>query len=154
MLDKVEDESLRLAPVDPEPSAPSVPTFTYVKARSVPRQEKPYPRLDEVIKQEVVFEFHDTQGTMAGFRFPTYMADLNVRGYHFHFLNTERTAGGHVYDCRVHKVTVAIDDITEFLMSLPGHGDFPCGDLSVTTAKRKHAGAGVASRHSPRFRVC
>jgi len=98
--------------------------FTYIKARSVPGQGKPYPRLEEVIKQEVLFEFHDTQGTIAGFRFPTYMADLNVRGYHFHFVNAERTAGGHVYDCRVDKVTVAIDDMTEFLMHLPGHGDF------------------------------
>ncbi|MFQ5960862.1 MAG: acetolactate decarboxylase [Candidatus Methylomirabilales bacterium] len=98
--------------------------FEYIKARSVPAQKKPYPRLAKVIENEVAFEFSNTQGTMVGFRLPTYMADINVGGYHFHFLNADRSAGGHVLTCRVRDVTVEIDDTSEFLMALPDRGDF------------------------------
>lgn len=38
--------------------------FDYMKTRSVTAQEKPYPRLVEVTKDQSVFEFNDTEGTI------------------------------------------------------------------------------------------
>ncbi len=38
--------------------------FEYMKTRSVTAQEKPYPRLVEVTKDQSVFEFNDTEGTI------------------------------------------------------------------------------------------
>jgi acetolactate decarboxylase len=35
---------------------------------------------------------------MVGFRLPSYLENVNVTGYHFHFLTTDRQAGGHVLD--------------------------------------------------------
>jgi acetolactate decarboxylase len=99
-------------------------SFQYVKARSVPQQKKPYPPLAKVTENEVIFEFHNTKGTMAGFRFPAYMEHLNVPGYHFHFINAERRAGGHVHECRVENVRIGIDDLSRFHMALPDHGEF------------------------------
>jgi acetolactate decarboxylase len=71
-------------------------TFSYVKTRSVPGQEKPYPPLVEVTANQPTFEFHDIEGTIAGFYCPDYVEGLNVPGYHLHFITEDRTAGGHV----------------------------------------------------------
>jgi len=73
--------------------------FSYLKVRSVPGQQKPYPPLEEVIKKQVVFELKGIQGTMVGFRFPSSLAGVNVPAYHFHFISKDETSGGHVLDC-------------------------------------------------------
>lgn len=73
--------------------------FSYLKVRSVPLQQKPYPPLEQVIKNQTVFELRDIQGTMVGFRFPSSLAGVNVPGYHFHFISKDGSSGGHVLDC-------------------------------------------------------
>jgi acetolactate decarboxylase len=65
-----------------------------------------------------VFEFTNVTGTAAGFRFPSFMDGVQAPGYHLHFLNTERTAGGHLLDGRLLNATVKIDPTSEFLMDL------------------------------------
>jgi acetolactate decarboxylase len=105
--------------------------FATIKARSVPRQQKPYPPLVEASKKQAVFEFHNVRGTLVGFRAPEFMRCLNVPGYHFHFLTSDRQAGGHVLDCKIIRATVQVDETpTRFLMALP-HGDgFQQADLT------------------------
>lgn len=104
--------------------------FKYVKARSVPQQEKPYPKLVEAMKNQVIFEFHNAQGTMVGFRLPAYMEHINVPGYHLHFINADRRAGGHVHECRVKNVKIEIDYMSRFLMTLPDSNEFYKVDLN------------------------
>jgi len=41
--------------------------FEYIETRSVPKQNEPYPPFDEVVKNQVIFEFHDITGTIVGF---------------------------------------------------------------------------------------
>lgn len=82
--------------------------FDYVKTRSVPAQQEPYPRLAEVVKEQSVFEFRDIEGTVAGFRNPGYMESINVTGYHMHFLNAGRNAGGHLLEVKVKEATVSV----------------------------------------------
>jgi acetolactate decarboxylase len=53
-------------------------TFSYMKTRSVPSQNKPYPILSEVTKNQAVFEFNDVSGTVVGFRCPDYVSGVNV----------------------------------------------------------------------------
>ena len=109
-------------------------TFSYMKTRSVPAQEKPYPILSEVTKNQSVFEFTDVAGTVVGFRCPPYVQGVNVPGYHLHFLNAQHDAGGHILDIKVQKATVYIDETPDFLMQLPGAGsDFYKLDLSGNT---------------------
>jgi acetolactate decarboxylase len=98
--------------------------FSYIKARSVPRQEKPYPLLEDVIKEQVVFEFHGAEGVMVGFRLPGYIGGMNAAGYHFHFINREKNAGGHVLECLTQDVTLEIDDTNEWYVVLPGDREF------------------------------
>ncbi len=98
--------------------------FRYVKTRSVPRQDRPYPRLSEVVKKQPTFELRDVKGTMIGFWVPAYMDGVNVPGYHFHFLTSDRKAGGHVLECQVSSAKVEVDYSSEFHMLLPSNADF------------------------------
>jgi acetolactate decarboxylase len=90
----------RLVPTSDKPCAIKIEGgFKHIKVRSVPRQEKPYPGLEEAVKHQTVFELKNVHGTMVGFRFPAYMDGVNVPGYHFHFISADKKAGGHVLDC-------------------------------------------------------
>ena len=91
--------------------------FPYVKTRSVPAQQKPYPGLAEVIKQQKVFELRNVRGTLVGFRFPKSMSGLNVTGYHFHFLTDDKQAGGHVLECSAKNPNVETALFTELYMT-------------------------------------
>jgi len=105
-------------------------TFSYVKTRSVPAQQKPYPLLVDVVKHQAIFDFYQVKGTMVGFWCPAYMKGINVPGYHFHFITADRKAGGHVLAVRMQNVTVKIDPIPAFYMVLPQNSAFDKIDLS------------------------
>ncbi len=105
--------------------------FSYMKTRSVPAQQKPYPPLAEVTKNQPEFEFNDVSGTIVGFRSPSYVSAINVPGYHLHFITENKDAGGHILDFKVKEATVYIDETSQFMMLLPGSGsDFYKIDLS------------------------
>jgi acetolactate decarboxylase len=105
--------------------------FSFVKTRSVPRQEKPYPVLADVTAKQSVFEFNNVSGTIVGFRCPQYVNGVNVPGYHLHFLTSDRKAGGHVLDFTIKQAVTSVDYTSEFLMILPGaESDFHKLDLS------------------------
>lgn len=94
-------------------------TFEYIKTRSVPSQEKPYIPLLEVLKTQPTFEFNNVTGAIVGFRMPEYIGDVNAPGYHFHFITQDRTAGGHLLECRVQNINVEVDYTGEWYTVLP-----------------------------------
>lgn len=99
--------------------------FPSIQTRSVPRQNKPYPPLAEVTAKQNKFEFENTSGTIVGFRAPAFVAGVNVPGYHLHFLNSERSGGGHVLGVSLASGTVIeIDSTPRFSLALPTSGDF------------------------------
>ena len=104
--------------------------FNSVKARSVPRQTRPYIPMVEIVKTQPTFAYEQVQGTLMGFRTPPFMKGLNVPGYHLHFINQERTRGGHVLACSVGKGTLSIDYTANFHMVLPNSGSFHRMDLT------------------------
>jgi acetolactate decarboxylase len=104
-------------------------TFSYVKTRSVPAQVKPYPPLSEVVKDQPVFEHRDLQGVIVGIRCPAYVNGLNLPGYHLHFIDNQRTVGGHLLDAVISSGTVEIDDTYDFYLKLPPSGEFGKLDL-------------------------
>lgn len=93
--------------------------FGYVKTRSVPRQNKPYPRLVDVVKNQPLFELREVEGTVVGFRCPDYIQGINVPGYHFHFITADRKSGGHVLALEMTGLRIKIADIHDFHMILP-----------------------------------
>ena len=111
-------------------------TFSYMKTRSVPGQQKPYPPLVEVTRNQPIFEFTNIDGTVVGFRCPAYVAGVNISGYHLHFLTNGNDAGGHVLEFQVADAVAYVDYTSEFLMVLPGEGsDFY--ELDLTQDKQE-----------------
>ena len=105
-------------------------------ALSVPAQKKPYPPLVEVTQNQPIFEFNDLEGTMVGFRCPSYVAGVNVPGYHLHFLTKSKDSGGHVLEFEIVEAVASIDYTSEFLMILPSdESDFY--KLDLTQDKQK-----------------
>ena len=107
--------------------------FSHVKTRSVPSQSKPYPLLSEVVKTQPTFEFSEQNGTLIGFRLPSYMEYANAVGYHFHFLTKNRDAGGHLLECRVEDVSIEIDYTDEWKTLLPSDSEFYNAEIAKET---------------------
>ena len=107
--------------------------FDYIKVRSVPAQDKPYPIFSEAAKHQSVFEFRGIEGTLIGFRMPDYMKGVNISGYHMHFLSRDKTKGGHLLECSIASGRAEIDNIKRFIMDLPQSQRFYDLDLSLST---------------------
>ncbi len=101
--------------------------FKYLKARSVSKQEKPYPLFSDVTKNQAIFEYSDIKGTIVGFWSPDCIGGVNVPGYHLHFISDDKTKGGHVLELTIVKGTVSVDEISKIKIDL--------GDKS-----KKHSG--------------
>ncbi len=93
--------------------------FSRVRTRSVPRQFRPYRRLVEVVQNQPTFSFEHVSGTLVGFRFPETLSQVNVPGWHFHFLTADRKAGGHVLDCQTRDVLASFQRVQDLIIRLP-----------------------------------
>ena len=114
-----------------KPQSPNLPIairvrglFSRLKVRSVPRQNKPYRALSEVVKTQSVFEWKNVRGTLVGFRFPSYLSSVNLADYHFHFLSDDKTRGGHVLDGELQSGEISVQTLRGFAMQLPQNADF------------------------------
>lgn len=107
--------------------------FEYLKARSVVKQTKPYPPLAEVVKTQTIFEFNDIDGSLVGYRCPTSISKLNVAGFHWHFISTDRQHGGHVLAFTLKRGTLSTQVLDEMLLLL-------CEDTAVEPAKQAGSG--------------
>jgi acetolactate decarboxylase len=92
--------------------------FSYIKTRSVPRQEC-YRPLVEVAAEQPTFEFEDIEGTLAGFFTPDFMASISVPGMHLHFLSADQQHGGHLLDCRPHQARAGVQVLNTMELGLP-----------------------------------
>ena len=82
-----------------------------------------------------MFEFNKVKGVIVAFRYPQYLSGVNLAGYHCHFITANRQGGGHLLDCRVEGVTMAIDTIPKLDLRLPETREFMQTDL---TRERQH----------------
>lgn len=99
--------------------------FLQVQTRSVPGQQKPYPRLIDVVKKQSVFRTEKVRGVLVGFWFPEYFKGINLPGFHLHFLSDDRKAGGHLLEIAATEgVLLAVYPKANFQMHLPDTGDF------------------------------
>lgn len=113
--------------------------FSEIKVRSVPKQEKPYPPLIEVVKSQPVFTYTDVHGILIGFRCPGYVKGINVPGYHFHFIDQDKKNGGHVLACSIQDAVIQIDPTHGFSMALPRNAQFyqtPLGQDQSSALKK------------------
>ena len=98
--------------------------FAGLKTRSVAKKFRPYPGIEEILRSQIEREFVDIHGDLVGFRFPGYLAGVQVAGYHLHFLNDARTEGGHMLHCRIRDVTASIDRAAGLKIAYGTGGEF------------------------------
>jgi len=87
--------------------------FSDITARSIPKQDKMYVPLSEVVANQTVSHFSNVRGTLVGFYIPDYMKEINVARYHFHFITDGREFGGHLLNMTITNGTVQISKITK-----------------------------------------
>ncbi|UOF91040.1 acetolactate decarboxylase [Fodinisporobacter ferrooxydans] len=110
-------------------------TFNYVKARTVPKQQKPYPPLTVATSHQSEFEFKNVKGTLFGFYTPKFASGINVPGWHLHFITDDKTSGGHVLDLHFDSANAQFAELTQFQVSLPQNKDFQNVNLAGDTSK-------------------
>ena len=98
--------------------------FDSISIRSVPKQEKPYKRLIEAYKKQGVITYLDQQGVLLGYKFPTYLKEVNLDDYHFHFLSSDKTKGGHLLNCTLISGEVSVAFIHNYTLQLPDNDFF------------------------------
>jgi len=89
--------------------------FDYLKVRSVNPSSKPFPSLSIVIKNQVVFERTNIEGTLVGFRCPS-SNNIMFAGYHFHFLSNDKKFGGHVLDFKAANLQIKYQLLDKLFM--------------------------------------
>ena len=93
--------------------------FKKMETRSVPAQNKPYPPLKEVTKNQPKFYMENVSGTIVGFRSPPFVKGIGVPGYHLHFITNDHKQGGHVLSFELAKGRCDIDFCNQFFLILP-----------------------------------
>ncbi len=100
-------------------------TFDVMHVRSELKQERPYRPLDVALASDQrEFKYENVEGTLVVLYCPAYMGGLNTPGYHFHFISTDRTKGGHVLDFSFKNAVCCFDKTTAFEMDLTDSEDF------------------------------
>lgn len=100
-------------------------SFPYLQVRSVPKQVLPYPGYESIVKnQQKVFELRNVKGTLVGFRFPEYMNGVNVPGYHFHFITSDRQTGGHLIDGIFLNPIADVETLQDWQIKFPSNSGF------------------------------
>ena len=99
--------------------------FSNITVRSVEKQNEPYREFTQVAAvDQRVFNHTDQTGTVVAVYFPEYMNELNMHGWHLHFLSDDKTKGGHVLAFNNLSGSGQIDEIHEFKMILPTDDTF------------------------------
>ena len=109
--------------------------FTRVHLRSEKCQPKTYRKMNETMPQlQRVYEREDIDGTLVGIWYPDYLSQINVAGFHFHFVDKERTTGGHVFDFQLARGQVAIQTIKSLHVDLIDNNEFAQANLRAESS--------------------
>ena len=107
--------------------------FKSVKVRSEHPQPPGHRPLSETMASvQTTFTFREIRGTMVGFWFPEYLKGINVPGFHFHFLDSSHTSGGHLFELDLQQGTLQLMPLFDFGMHLLHTPLFEQVDLNST----------------------
>lgn len=119
--------------------------FNKLKLRSLRRQKSPYPTLLEASEKQAIFEYKNVEGSIVGFWFPRYMAGIAMPGFHLHFIDKTRTAGGHVLELALDEGIASLQALHQVNVYLPYTGSFSRVNLAADRMQHniKRAEGGV-----------
>ena len=97
--------------------------FRSVLTRSVPRTEN-YRPLSEATEHQKLRRFENVEGHLVGFYTPGFVPSVNVPGFHFHFIDKDFTAGGHLLNCEPEHLDVRLQVFFSMELTLPKTLDY------------------------------
>lgn len=104
----------------------------WIKLRSESCQMRPYQPLAETLpKLQHTFELTHSTGTLVVTRCPDYSAAFTVPHYHYHYINHDRTTGGHVFDLKLRTAKVMINPLRQFHMILFNNASFDKANFNI-----------------------
>ncbi|WP_194273831.1 MULTISPECIES: acetolactate decarboxylase [Rhizobium] len=98
--------------------------FKRVVTRTVHEQRPPFPKFPDAASKEKKSMLADVEGTLAGYRTPIYAGNLNVPGFHLHFLSADRAVGGHVLDFEIDEAIAKLCPLHSLHVDFPRSGAF------------------------------
>ncbi|MCB1068012.1 MAG: acetolactate decarboxylase [Simkania sp.] len=105
-------------------------SFRHLHLRSLPKQEPPYSDLVQAVKKQNEYDFYDIEGTLVGYYFPEYLNGVNVGGFHFHFISSDHTKGGHVLEVSTKSGTCYFQPCENLKIHFPNSSSFAEANLS------------------------
>jgi len=112
--------------------------FTGITTRAIAAQSRPYRPLAELVKTQVLFPKASATGTMVGIRSPAFSKGVSVPGWHWHFISTDRSYGGHVLAIGLVNAVANITPSHKVDLDLPGNEDFANSDQTKDRAAELH----------------
>ena len=99
--------------------------FPKIDVRSVEAQKKPYIPLAEALKtSQRNFSYENEEGYLIALYCPEFDKEVNVHGWHIHFLSKDKSKGGHLVDLEMTSATAGICKIDNYEMALPNDSVF------------------------------
>ncbi|MCH9762241.1 MAG: acetolactate decarboxylase [Actinomycetia bacterium] len=109
--------------------------FNSMRIRSEECQPRTYRKLAETMPDlQRTYERDNIEGTLVGVWFPDYLSQINVAGFHFHFVDRKREIGGHVLDFDLVRGRASIQTIKSLQVDLIDNKEFAQADLSADAA--------------------
>jgi len=107
----------------------SMRTLDSVHLRAMCRTEEGVPLVAAAADQP---EFHlgKVEGAMVGFWSPDYVKNIDIPGYHLHFITKDRSAGGHLLGLSGSGLRIGLQQVTEMRVALPATEEFLRADLT------------------------
>lgn len=105
-------------------------TFSHVRVRSVPAQEKPYQRLSTIAASQKEYVYEPVEGTIVAFRCPDYVNGINMPGWHLHFLSSDADKGGHLLEVDIEEGVMEMGDMRQYSLVLPDSASFASMDIA------------------------
>ncbi|NJL19066.1 MAG: acetolactate decarboxylase [Bdellovibrionaceae bacterium] len=99
--------------------------FSAARMRSIPKLQRPYITMTEVVANQSLFNFENHPFTIIGFWNPSYAEAFNPPKWHIHGLDAAKKAGGHVLAFTTGKdVKVYLWKMTQMDIRMPDSKDF------------------------------
>ncbi|MEL6561662.1 MAG: acetolactate decarboxylase [Bacteroidota bacterium] len=101
-------------------------SFETLKARSQhPVLGKPFPEIEDVVKNMVYHDLENTEGTLVGFQLPPYLDNINYPGLHFHYVsNKSKLVGGCAPAFHIQFATLSVMKLHSFSVDVPQTRDY------------------------------
>ncbi len=105
--------------------------FDTLKIRRPSEHDKPCKNALEVAALQIVDSLTRIEGTLIGFWTPEFFQNISVAGFHLHFIDKEKSIGGHVIDFSISQGTLAYETKYSLNIELSDQDAYLKHDLKI-----------------------